>query len=63
MKFILAFFILSYVFTFFHPKFTVSYNGVRTNSFTMRIIGALIFAMLLTLVIGLPLLGIVVLFT
>lgn len=63
MKFILAFFVVCYVFAFFCPKFTVSYNGVRTNSFLMRIIGALIFAVLLTLFIGLQILGIIVLFT
>lgn len=63
MKFILTFFVLSYVFTFFYPKFTVSLNGVRTNSFFMRIVGAFIVAILLTLFIGLPLLGIITLFT
>ncbi len=63
MKFILAFFVLSYVFTFFYPKFTVSLNGVRTNSFFMRIVEAFIVAILLTLFIGLPLLGIITLFT
>ena len=63
MRFILEFFVLSYIFTFFYPKFTVSLNGIRTNSFTMRILGTLVVALLLTLFIGLPLLGIIYLFT
>lgn len=62
MKFILAFFVLAYVFTFFYPKFTVSFNGVHNNSFSARIIGALAVAILLTLFIGLPLLGVISLF-
>lgn len=63
MKFILGFFVLVYVFTFFYPKFTVLINGVPTNSFTMRIFGALAIAVLLTLFIGLPLLGVISIFT
>ena len=62
MKFIVGFFVLSYVFTFFNPKFTVSLNGIRTNSFPMRILGALVVGFLLTLFIGLPLLGVIALF-
>lgn len=63
MKFILGFFFLAYVFMFFYPKFTVSINGVPTNSFTMRILGALSVAVLLTVFIGLPLLGVISIFT
>lgn len=48
---------------FFYPKFTVSVNGVPTDSFTMRILGALAVAVSLTVFIGLPLLGIIYLFS
>lgn len=63
MKFILVFFVFVYVFMFFYPKFTVSINGVPTDSFTMRIFGALVMAVLLSVFIGLPLLGIISIFT
>lgn len=63
MKFILGFFVLCYVFLFFYPKFTVSINGIPTNSFTMRILGALAVAVMLTVFVGLPLLGVISIFT
>ena len=62
MKFVLVFFVVVYVVLFLHPKFTVSFNGVRTNSLMCRFFGAAIFSLLLTLFIGLPLLGIILLF-
>lgn len=62
MKFILAFFVLAYVFTFFYPKFTVSFNGVRNNSFSARVLDALIISLILTLFIGLPIIGVISLF-
>ena len=62
MKFVLGFFVLAYVIVFFNPKLVISFNGVRNNSFSARIIGALAVAILLTLFIGLPLLGVISLF-
>ena len=63
MKFLIGFFIVTYIFMIFYPKFTVTINGVRSNSLSMRLKGAIIVAILLTLCVGLPLLGILSMFT
>ncbi len=63
MKFILVFFVIVYVFIFFWPKFTVSINGIRSDSLLLRLLGAAVISFLLTLFIGLPLLGIISIFT
>lgn len=62
MKFILAFFVLAYVIVFFNPKLVISYNGVPTNNFFARVLGALIISLILTLFIGLPIIGVISLF-
>lgn len=62
MKFVLGFFVLAYVIVFFNPKLVISYNGVPTNNFFARVLGALIISLILTLFIGLPIIGVISLF-
>ncbi len=62
MKFVLEFFVLAYVIVFFNPKLVISYNGVPTNNFFARVLGALIISLILTLFIGLPIIGVISLF-
>lgn len=62
MKFVLGFFVLAYVIVFFNPKLVISYNGVPTNNFFVRVLGALIISLILTLFIGLPIIGVISLF-
>lgn len=62
MKFVLVFFVLAYVIVFFNPKLVISYNGVPTNNFFARVLGALIISLILTLFIGLPIIGVISLF-
>ena len=62
MKFVLGFFVLAYVIVFFNPKLVISYNGVPTNNFFARLLGALIISLILTLFIGLPIIGVISLF-
>ena len=62
MKFVLGFFVLAYVIVCFNPKLVISYNGVPTNNFFARVLGALIISLILTLFIGLPIIGVISLF-
>ena len=62
MKFVLGFFVLAYIIVFFNTKLVISYNGVPTNNFFARVLGALIISLLLTLFIGLPIIGVISLF-
>lgn len=43
-------------------KLVISYNGVPTNNFFARVLGALIISLILTLFIGLPIIGVISLF-
>lgn len=47
MKFVLGFFVLAYVIVFFNPKLVISYNGVPTNNFFARVLGALIISLIM----------------
>ncbi len=63
MKFVLLLTFGFYIFLLGYPKFKVKYNGKETNDLFCRIIAAFIFAFIFFLVIGLPLFGIICLFT
>lgn len=62
MKFLLGFFLIIYVILFFYPRMRVSINGQQTTSLLYRALGVGIVGLILTLLIGLPIYGLVCLF-
>lgn len=63
MKYILLLTFGYFVFLLMYPKFKVKYNGEETNSLFYRILGAFALSLIFFLIIGLPLFGLICLFT
>lgn len=63
MKWVILLTLLFYVFLLFNPKFTVKINGERSDILWHRIFGSFVLTVFFFLFIGLPLFGIICLFT
>ena len=63
MKYILLLTFVFYIFLLMYPKFKVKINGEKSNNLFYRLVAAFALSLIFFLVIGLPLFGIICLFT
>lgn len=62
MKYILVATLIIYILLLFAPKFQIKINGQISNNLLYRIIGAVVFALIFFVAIGLPIYAVSTLF-